>query len=77
MGPTSTVCTCTKPALVGRSYCEDHLGIVYQKGTALRKRHKDIRRANDIRTWESLFNDAVEELESEGFFETDSFVDIG
>jgi hypothetical protein len=28
---------------------------------------KDIRRAENIRQWESLFNEAVAELEAEGF----------
>ena len=68
---------CNAPKLAGTNYCEEHYSQMYQKGSALRKRHKDIRRAENIRQWESLFNEVVEELESEGFFETDSFVDIG
>jgi hypothetical protein len=40
---------------------------MYQKGTALRKRHKDQRKANLIRDIISDFNAAVEELEAEGF----------
>lgn len=59
----STCCTAT---VQGRAYCEEHLWRVYQKGTAVHRR-KDTRVANDIRTWESLFNEAVEELEQEGF----------
>jgi len=51
----------------GTLYCEEHHGMLYQKGSALRKRHKDIRKANNIRMIESLFNDAVAELEAEGF----------
>ena len=59
--------TCSKPSVDGRSYCEEHMAIVYQKGTARRKRHKEIRVVDDIRLWESLFNEAVAELEAEGF----------
>ena len=57
---------CNNKVVDGRSYCEDHIWLVYQQGTALRKRHKDIRVADTIRTWESLVNEAVEELENEG-----------
>jgi hypothetical protein len=58
--------TCCKPAVEGRSYCEEHMSVVYQKGTARRKRHKELRVVDDIRMWESLFNEAVEELIEEG-----------
>jgi hypothetical protein len=40
---------------------------MYVKGSALRKRHKDTRRAEAIRQLVSDFNAAVEELEAEGF----------
>jgi hypothetical protein len=40
---------------------------MYQKGSALRKRHKDQRRANSIHELVSDFNAVVEELELEGF----------
>jgi hypothetical protein len=40
---------------------------MYVKGSALRKRHKDVRKANALRQLVSDFNAAVEELESEGF----------
>lgn len=58
---------CVHDAAVGRSYCEDHLWKVYQKGTQLGKRKKDIRVAESVHFWENLFNEAVEELESEGW----------
>lgn len=69
-------CGCSKPALEGKSYCEEHYHLVYQKGTAHRKRHKDIRRAANIRMWESLLNEAVEELESEGFFYEEAPIEL-
>ena len=58
---------CTEPAVKGRSYCEQHLWLVYQQGTALSKRKKDARRAASIWDLESAFNEAVAELEEEGF----------
>jgi hypothetical protein len=48
------------------SYCAEHYSIVYQAGTANRKRHKDIRRAESVHTLESLFHECVGELELEG-----------
>jgi len=65
IGPDTTVCTCTNKS-VYRSYCADHVWLIYQKGTRLGRRNRDIERANDIHLWESLFNEAVEELISEG-----------
>jgi hypothetical protein len=40
---------------------------MYQKGTAYRKRTKDLRRAEALRQLVSDFNTAVEALEAEGF----------
>jgi hypothetical protein len=51
----------------GTLYCEEHYAVMYQKGTAYRKRHKDMRRAEALRQLVSDFNQAVEELEAEGF----------
>jgi hypothetical protein len=48
------------------SYCDAHYPIVYQVGSGLRKRHKDIRVADSVWTLESLFHEAVAELEAEG-----------
>lgn len=58
------VCSCA--VVLGRAYCEEHLWRVYQKGTAVHRR-KDVRTADSVHLWESLFNEAVEELENEGF----------
>lgn len=58
---------CNQPALEGKSYCEEHQWVVYQKGSALSKRKKDIRIANNVRQIESLINEAVEELIEEGY----------
>lgn len=58
---------CSHKAVEGRSYCEEHLWRVYQKGTNLGKRKKDQRRAEAVWDIESEFNAAVQELEAEGF----------
>jgi hypothetical protein len=58
---------CNHSAVDGRHYCETHLWQVYQKGSAHARRKKDIRVADSVHTWESLFHEAVGELEAEGF----------
>lgn len=60
-------CTCTATALPDRSYCIEHLALVYKAGTARAKRHKELRTVNKVRIIESLFNEAIEQLEAEGF----------
>ncbi len=67
LGYTRLQPTCCAPTVAGRSYCEEHLWQVYKQGSATARRKKDIRVANDVRMWESLFNEAVEELVDEGF----------
>ena len=57
---------CCSNTVMGRNYCEDHLWLVYDKGTALRKRHKDIRTANKVFDLENTINEIIEELEDEG-----------
>ena len=59
---------CASSRLVpGTLYCEEHYAVMYQKGTAYRKRAKDMRRADALRQLVSDFNQAVEQLENEGF----------
>lgn len=64
LGTALKPCGCK--TVPGRSYCEDHLWLVYQKGTAVHRR-KDTRTANSVWDLESAFNEAVEELVEEGF----------
>ena len=59
--------TCTHTALPGRSYCAEHLALVYKQGTARAKRKKDIKTAAAVWDLESEFNAAVEELIMEGY----------
>jgi len=56
---------CSKEAVNGRSYCEDHVWLVYQQGTAVHRR-KDKRRAENVFELQSLLDQAIAELESEG-----------
>lgn len=64
-GP-SPYCGC-KDLVQGTLYCKEHYALMYVKGSALRKRGKDTRKADALRQLMSDFNAAVEELESEGF----------
>ena len=59
--------TCTHTALAGRSYCAEHIHLVYQQGTERARRKKDERTAAAVWDLESEFNAAVEELINEGF----------
>ena len=54
---------CGQPGVPGRSYCEDHVWLIYQKGTALGKRKKDVRNAEAFHTVASVLNAAAEELD--------------
>ena len=59
--------TCKHRALAGRSYCAEHLAVVYKQGTARATRKKEIRTVDRVRLVESLMNEAIAELEAEGF----------
>ncbi len=59
---------CGCKSLVGDSlYCEEHYPRMYVKGSALRKRHKDLKRKQQIEELRQLFYDLAEELEDEGW----------
>lgn len=62
-----TGCGCTKKAIEGRSYCEEHLFVVYKEGSSRARRKKEERTVDKVRLIESLFNEAIEQLEAEGF----------
>ena len=57
----------SKDLVEGTLYCAEHYERMYVKGSALRKRTRDQRKANALRQLMSDFNAAVEELEAEGF----------
>ena len=59
-------CGCTD-VREGSSFCNAHYPIVYKEGSANRKRHADIRRANTLWDLASEFNSIVLELEAEGY----------
>jgi hypothetical protein len=67
IGLQGTRPSCTHTALEGRSYCIEHLAVVYKAGTSRARRHKEIRTVDKVRIVESLMNEAVAELEAEGF----------
>lgn len=56
---------CGAPVLEGKSYCEHHYHVVYNKGTALRKRHKDLRKKAAMEELRQMIYDIAEELEDE------------
>lgn len=58
---------CGKPVVPGKSYCHEHYPVVYNVGSALRKRHKDIRVKTSIEDLVQLIIDINEELEDEGW----------
>lgn len=63
LGEHTEPCGCA--VVPGRSYCEDHLWIVYKQGTAI-TRKKDTRTANAVWDLQSELNSIVEELIEEG-----------
>lgn len=65
LGTALTPCGCS--TLAGKNYCAEHYYAVYQKGTARAKRHKEIQTVNKVRMVEELMNEAIAELEAEGF----------
>jgi hypothetical protein len=63
LGEHTTACGCATVA--GRSYCADHLWIVYKQGSAV-TRKKDTRTANAVWDLQSELNSIIEELIEEG-----------
>ncbi len=57
---------CTHLAMEARSYCIHHYPLVYQEGTAVRRK-KDARRAAQVWDLENALNEAVQELIDEGY----------
>lgn len=58
---------CTEHPVPDQAYCAEHMRRVYQSGSSYGRRRKDSRTADSVHTWESLMNEAVEELLAEGF----------
>jgi hypothetical protein len=63
--PLTSLVRCSHDHALDDQYCAEHSAKMGQRGTALRKRHKDIQRANSIWDLESVFNEIVLELELE------------
>ena len=56
---------CGKPSVQGKSYCAEHVHIVYQKGSGV-QRKKDTRQAHSLRDIINDINEVYEELLMEG-----------
>jgi hypothetical protein len=65
MGTSTTPCGC--PTVYAKSYCIEHVALVYKAGTARARRVKDTKVAAAVWDLESEFNAAVEELIAEGY----------
>jgi len=65
MGNSTTACGC--PTVMGKSYCAEHIYIVYKQGTARAKRKKELTTVDKVRMVEELMHEAIAELEAEGF----------
>ena len=64
--PLDSMERCTAEAAPRGCYCATHQVRGVQVGTALRRRHKDIKRANHIFELSSLFDEVVAEMIAEG-----------
>ena len=64
LGSSHIPCGC--PTVYAKSYCAEHVGLVYKLGTARARRVKDTKVAARVWDLESEFNAAVEELILEG-----------
>jgi len=65
MGNALVACGCA--TVLGKSYCQEHVFLVYKQGTARARRVKDQRVAAAVWDLEAEFNAAVEELVAEGY----------
>ena len=66
LGDALTPCGCM-PTVLGKSYCAEHVFLVYKKGTARAKRKKELTTVDKVRIVEELMHEAIAELEAEGF----------
>ena len=58
---------CTAECLPGKNYCEQHYFLIYKQGTARALRKKELRTVDKVRIVEDLLNEAIAELEAEGY----------
>jgi hypothetical protein len=65
LGASTTPCGCA--TVEGRSYCAEHLFKVYKQGTTRAKRKKELQTVDKVRIVQELLNDAIAELEAEGY----------
>jgi hypothetical protein len=58
---------CSNDRVPDRSYCTEHLWSVYKQGSARARRKKELQTVDKVRIVEELLNEALAELEAEGF----------
>lgn len=58
---------CSHDRVPEKSYCLEHLWRVYKQGTARARRKKELQTVDKVRIVEELLNDAIAELEAEGY----------
>ena len=63
----SAIVPCGCATLPGKSYCTEHYAVVYQVGTARARRRKDERVAAAVWNVQDAMNEALKELEEEGY----------
>lgn len=64
IGENETTNRCGAECVQGKSYCSDHVWMIYQQGTQQYKR-KYVVKNSHVEFWENLFNEAAAELEAE------------
>ena len=53
---------CGRPSITGKSYCCDHVWLVYQEGSSVKPRRKKERAQHSLQDLIDDFNAAVDEL---------------
>jgi hypothetical protein len=64
IGDRDITSCCGAECVPDRSYCADHVWLIYQEGTRQTRRRATFKQSN-VEFWENLFNEAVSELDAE------------
>ena len=64
IGDNEATNRCGAECVQGKSYCPDHVWMIYQQGTQQYKR-KSVVKNSHVEFWENLFNEAAAEVEAE------------
>ena len=63
---TKLTAACCRTSVLGKSYCAEHVWLVYQEGTRLGRRKKEQRQAHNLLDIISDINEVYAELIHEG-----------